>query len=107
MLQKSSWKDFMNEGKLGLAYCGSGYDKNIKSLVEGWNTDDNLSLYVDRLLVGGSSVLQFRTDRETISRLDKVGKVWIDTKNNVFYIVDGNTTVVYAIPIDRNLRLVS
>ena len=99
---KSTWKEFTNEAKLGLAYCGSSFNKTLEQSLEFAKDLDNTELYADRLLIGGSSVLQFKTDRETVSRLDKKGKVY--REKNCFIIDDGEVIVAYAIPQDRTWK---
>lgn len=105
MLHKSTWKVFIEEAKKGLAYCGSSYSKSLSQSNEISRAWDVSEFYVDRLMFSGTTVLNFKTDRKTISRLDKRGKVW--KNGNIFTIVDDGNIIVYAIPTDRDLRLVS
>ena len=94
ILHKSTWNNLITELKEnGLMFLGSRYNislEDVRELID--NTE--LKFKANRTYKSGVSVIKMNTERNTVSNLDKVGKVW---KHKGFYIiVDNNTIIVYG-----------
>jgi len=91
---KSTWNDFVEDAKGGLMYLGSTYGKSlddVSTVIEAKTHD--ITFDADRTYLRGSSVLQFTTEINTVSRLDKRGTVF--THEDCFIIQDDKTIIIY------------
>ena len=93
-LHKSTWSNLIAELKdNGLMFLGSRYNtslEDVRELID--NTE--LQFKANRTYKTGVSVIKMQTERNTISNLDKVGKVW--KHKGYFIIVDNNNIIVYG-----------